>query len=90
MLPNGNCRDSQEGGNATTQTSEEVTRFFRRGLVMIWLAATLPIFVHIRNLRGAKEMREKPNTANTVFCVEVSRSGHFIPEEVRLFHRKIL
>jgi hypothetical protein len=48
------------------------------------------MFVRIRNLHAAKEMWERSNTANTVFCVEVSRSGHFIPEEVRLFHRKIL
>lgn len=54
------------------------------------VAATLPMFVRLRNSHAAKEMYSGSNTENTVFCVEVSRSGHFIPEEVRVFHSKIL
>ncbi len=59
-------------------------------LVKSVVAATLPMFVHFCNLQATKEMFYGPNTENTVFCVEVSRSGQFIPEEVRVFHRKIL
>lgn len=32
----------------------------------------------------------QPNTGNPVFCVELSRTRHFIPEKVRFFHREIL
>ena len=35
-------------------------------------------------------MCKRSNTANPVFRVELSRTGHFIPEKVRFFHREIL
>jgi hypothetical protein len=35
-------------------------------------------------------MYRRPNTANPVFCVELSRTRHFIPEKVHFSHRKIL
>ena len=35
-------------------------------------------------------MYGEPNTANPVFCVELSGTGHFIPKKVRFFHREIL
>ena len=48
------------------------------------------MFVHIRNSHAGKEIYLQPNTANPVFCVEVSLTGHFIPKRVRFFHREIL
>jgi hypothetical protein len=48
------------------------------------------MFVHIRNSHAGKEMYLEPNTANPVFCVELSRTEHFIPKTVRFFHREIL
>jgi len=59
-------------------------------LVKSLVAATLPMFVRLCKLHATKEMYYGSNTENTVFCVEVSRSRHFIPEAVRLFHNKIL
>lgn len=54
------------------------------------VADALPMFVHLRNSHAGKEMCLEPNTANPVFCVELSRTGHFIPKKVRFFHREIL
>lgn len=54
------------------------------------MADTLPMFVRIRNSHAAKEMHLQPNTANPVFCVELSLTEHFIPKKVRFFHREIL
>ena len=54
------------------------------------MAATLPMFVHLCNLHATKGMYLETNTVNPVFCVELSRTGHFIPKKVRFFHREIL
>lgn len=54
------------------------------------MAATLPMFVRFRKLHTRQEMYLQPNTANPVFCVELSRTRQFIPEKVRFFHREIL
>ena len=35
-------------------------------------------------------MYQRPNTANPVFRVELSRTKHLFPEKVRFFHREIL